>query len=458
MSWLGRVAAAAGRSAVWLVPAARREWAEAVWAEAHEVPPGWPRLAWRTGGVLLVAKEGEMVRRIGIGLLFAAAAGAAAWGAWPGSPVSHGAAAQGGIIITLALLVGGPLLTRWVLGPPNSRAARWLRAGFYAAILAVMPAQAAIGLFIGAVPRAGIDRHVWDIVQGPGVPGVPGSSSGGPDWGGEVGILILTACYVAVVLSLTARRAPVAPATLAIGVSAGLMVGVVMYALAPVGLNFKYPYRPWLHGWAAEPVIVLAWILVFGAPLAAGALASRRCHVTGDPGRVCAARVWQGFAGGLVSGGVGALFVTVSGAGTTALLVSSAGVRDWFYHGRPLTASAVYGRELYASQNVPNYVFLLVVFPIIGLMIGVVGAAIANPVPRLPDSGGPGGPPGPGSGGPEPVPDPPDGGREADARELIAVGVGVGRDEHQSLLPGDAPLSGWDSTSSPATPRSRPSR
>ena len=34
----------------------------------------------------LIAKEAQMARRIGILMLFAAAAGAAAWGAWPGSP------------------------------------------------------------------------------------------------------------------------------------------------------------------------------------------------------------------------------------------------------------------------------------------------------------------------------------------------------------------------------------
>jgi len=159
MTWLGPVTTAAGRAAVRLLPAARRDWAEAVWAEAHEVPAGWPRLAWRAGGLRLMVKEGQMMRRTGILVLFAVAAGAAAWGAWPGSPVSHGAAVQGGIIITLALLAGLPLLTRWLLGPPGNRAARWLRDGFYVAILAVMPAQAAIGLFDGAVPRAGIDRR-----------------------------------------------------------------------------------------------------------------------------------------------------------------------------------------------------------------------------------------------------------------------------------------------------------
>jgi hypothetical protein len=416
MSWLSRTAAAAGRGALLLVPAARRDWAEAVWAEAHEVPAGWPRLAWRAGGVLLIAKEGQMARRISILMLFAAAAGAAAWGAWPGSPVSHGAAAQGGIIITLALLVGLPLLTRWVLGPPDSRAARWLRAGFYAAILATLPAQAAVGLFNGMVPRSGIDRHIYDVLQGS---GVPGSSSGGPNWEGEIAILFFTACYVAVILALTARRTPVAPATLAIGTGAGLVLGVVMYVVAPLGLNFKFPNRPWLHGSGTSPLVVLVWIVLFGAPLAAGALAGRRCQVPDDPFKASAARAWQGFAAGLVSGGVAALFVTVFGTGTVALLVRSASVRDWLYHGQHLTASAVYGRELYASQEVMGYFLLLFAFPMIGVLLSLTGAAVANVTGPLPDKGGPGGPPGPG--GPEPVQTPPDSGRQADVKELAAL-------------------------------------
>ena len=65
MSRLGPVAEAARRGAMRLVPTARRDWAEAVWAEAHEVPAGWPRLAWRAGGVRLIAKEGQMARRTG---------------------------------------------------------------------------------------------------------------------------------------------------------------------------------------------------------------------------------------------------------------------------------------------------------------------------------------------------------------------------------------------------------
>jgi hypothetical protein len=419
MSWLSRAATVAGRVALLLVPAARRAWVEAVWAEAHEVPAGWPRLAWRAGGLGLIAKEGQMARRIGVLVLFTAAAGAAAWGAWPGSSVSHGAAVQGGIIVTLTLLVGLPLLIRWVLGPPDSRAARWLRVGFYAAIVAIMPAQAVAELFVGAVPRGGIDRHTFDVFQGGHA--VPGSVSGGPDWGGEIAILFITACYLAVILALTARRAPVAPATLAVGTGAGLVLGIVMYAVMPLGFD-KVATNPWLHGSATDPLVALAWILLIGAPFAAGVLAGRRCHVSGDPGQAAAAGAWQGVAAGLVSGGVGALFVTVFGTGTTALLLKSAWVRGWLYHGQHLTASAVYGRELYASQNVQFYVMFCVVFPIIGLMVGLAGSGYANVTGSLPDKGGPGGPPGPG--GPEPVPTPPDGGRQADMKELAALREG----------------------------------
>jgi hypothetical protein len=417
MSWLGQLAAAARRGAVWLLPAARRDWAEAVWAEAHEVPAGWPRLAWRAGGVLLIAREGQMARRIGILLLGAVATGAAAWGAWPDSSVSlsHGAADQGDVIVTLVLLAGLPLLTRWLLGPPDSRPARWLRAGFFAAVLAIMPAKAIAERFVGAVPRGGIDRHTFDFVT-EGSP-LPGSVSGGPDWGAEILILFITACYLAVILALTARRTSVAPATLALGARAGLVLGLVMYALDPLG-GEKIATDPWLHGSATDPLVALAWILLFGVPVAAGVLAGRRCHVPEDPGQASAARAWQGFAAGLVSNGVGALTVTVLGTSTTALMLKSAWVRDWLYHGQHLTGSAVYGRELYASQSVAFYAVICVVFPIIGLMMGLAGSGYANVTGPRPGSSGPGGPPGPGE--PEPVPDPPAGGQLTDVGALTA--------------------------------------
>jgi hypothetical protein len=390
MSWLGPVAAAAGRGALRLMPAARRDWAEAIWAEAQEVPPGWPRLAWRAGGAVLIAKEGQMARRIGILVLGAAAAGAAAWAAWPESsvPISHGAADQGDVIITLTLLACLPLLTRWLLGPPDSRAARWLRAGCCAAILAIMPAKAVTDMFVGAVPRGGIDLRTYDVGNSNGGLPVPGSVSGGPTWGGEIIILFITACYLAVILALTARRASVTPATLAVSARAGLVLGLVMYAVDPLG-GQKIATDPWLHGSATDPLVALAWVLLFSAPFAAGALAGKRCHVPDDPGQASAARAWQGFAAGLVSNGVGALTVTVLGIGTTALMLESALVRGWLYHGQHLTASAVYGRELNASGAVAFYALICVVFPIIGLVMGLIGSGCANVTSPRPATGEP---------------------------------------------------------------------
>src|ERR1700722_1618368 len=263
VSWRGRAVAR-------LLPPGRRDWAEAVWAEAREVPAGWQRLAWRAGGVRLIAKEAQIARRIGVPLLFAAAAAAAAWVAWPKSRVSlsHGAANQGDVIITLVLLAGLPLVTRLFLGPPGSRAARWLRAGFYAAILIIMLAKPVAELFIGTVPRGGIDLRSFDFIT-EGSP-VPGSVSGGPDWGGEIIALFITACYLAVILALTARRAGMAPATLAIGARAGragmapatlaigaragLLLGLVMYAGDPLGFD-QVSSSPWLHGSATDPLV-----------------------------------------------------------------------------------------------------------------------------------------------------------------------------------------------------------
>jgi hypothetical protein len=417
MSWLG----SAGTR---LLPARRRDWAEAVWAEACEVPAGWPRLAWRAGGVWLIAREAQIVRRIGTLLLFAAVAGAAAWSAWPGHG-GHAAVARADIIATVLLVAGLPLLARRLLGPPANRAARWLRAGCYAAILALMPAKAAIELFTGAVPRGGIDLHTFERFQCPWpftsvavavstCHEVPGTSAGGPSWAGEVPILLLTACFLAAVLALTARRTPVEPATLAIGACAGLVLGAVMYAWNPLGASsLKYQNRPWLHGSAVGVLAPLTWILLFGAPLVAGAIAGRRCHVPDDPGQASVARTWQGFAAGVVSCGVGAVFVTVFGTGTTALLVNSAWVRGLLYHGQHLTASAIYGRELFATQDVAGYAFLCAALTIIGLVMGLAGAGFAHATGALPDGGRPPRPPGPA--GPEPVPDSPDGGRLADA-------------------------------------------
>ena len=125
MSRLTQAIAAAGRAATWLLPAGRRDWVAALWAEAHEVPAGLARLAWRAGGIWMLAREALMPRRLGRAVMFAMAAAVAAWVAWPDSSILHAAADQFGVIATVLLLAGMPLLARRFFGPVGvSRAAQ----------------------------------------------------------------------------------------------------------------------------------------------------------------------------------------------------------------------------------------------------------------------------------------------------------------------------------------------
>jgi hypothetical protein len=73
----------------------------------------------------------------------------------------------------------------------------------------------------------------------------------------------------------------VAPATLAAGTGAGVGLGVVMDAVAPLGLA-RNATNPWLPGAAADPLVVLAWLALLGGPLAARKPAARRHRGPGN--------------------------------------------------------------------------------------------------------------------------------------------------------------------------------
>jgi hypothetical protein len=124
-----------------------------------------------------------------------------------------------------------------------------------------------------------------------------------------------------------------APATLAVGAGAGTALGAVMYAVAPLGLS-KDATEPWLAGSAIDPVVALAWILLLGAPVAAGVMAVRRYRGPGSPQELAGARLRQGIVAGLLATGVGALIVTVLGTATIALMPRAAWLRHWLFPGR----------------------------------------------------------------------------------------------------------------------------
>ena len=397
MNRLNRAAAAGGRAAAWLLPAGRRDWVTAVWAEAHEVPPGLARLAWRAGGVWMLAREALMPRRLGRAALFAAAAGAAAWAAWPQPAVGHAAVSQFHVIATVLLLAGLPLLARRFFGPATpSRAGRSLRVFSCAAILALMPAFAVVEAFANLIPAQPAYRCIFCIAQGwsnvQGCGAVPGRSTGGPPWAGEIPLMLMTIAYLGVILFLTSRRSQVSRSTLAIGTGTGLLFGVVMYAVAPLGLT-NDATDPWLPGSRADPLVALAWILLFGGPPRPPA---GRWRHRGPGGTVLHPnfRIDQGIAAGVLTNGTAALFATALGTSTVALMLGSAWLLRWLSHGRPLTAIATYRSETNAGSGANTYLFMLIWFPVIGLLMSLVGVACTplrpppRKLPRVPAASG----------------------------------------------------------------------
>ena len=379
MNELNRAAAAARRTVAWLLPAGQRDWAAAIWAEAHEAPSGLERLAWRAGGVWVIAREALMPRRLGHAALFAAAAGAAAWAAWPQRAVGHAAVSQFHVIATVLLLAGLPLLARRFFGPPSPGRAGWsLRFFCCAAILALMPGLTIVEAFANLMPAQPAYRYSYCVAQGwsdtQGCGGVPGRSTGGPPWAGDIALLLMTIAYAGVILFLTSRRSQVIRSTLAIGMTTGLLFGVVMYAVAPLGLSHGAS-DPWLPGSTADPLVALAWIMLVGGPAAAAVLAAWRGRGPGGsalPGNV---RIGQGIAAGVLANGIAALFVSALGTGTIALMLRSEWLLHWLNHGHQLTAIAAYRYEANASSGAAVYLFMLIWFPVIGLIMSALGAA-----------------------------------------------------------------------------------
>ena len=174
-----------------------------------------------------------------------------------------------------------------------------------------------------------------------------------------------------------------------------------MYAVAPLGLTDNAT-EPWLPGADIDPVVALAWILLLGGPVAAGIVAGRRYRGPGDPQQLAKARIWQGSVAGFLATGIGGLIVTVLGSGTVALMPRAAWLRHLLYPGQHLLAADAASRELVARELAQGYRVILVAFPVIGLLLGLIGSVVVIDWSGLsPGGGGPPGPP-----GPEPVPDP----------------------------------------------------
>jgi hypothetical protein len=403
---------------------------EALWAEAGQAPAGLARLAWRAGGLRLIAREALPARRAAKVLVFAAAAAWVAHAAWPGSAGNPATALNRLNVVTLLpVLAGLPLLVRWLFGPAASGPmARVLRSGAYAAVLVLTLAKASVEQVRdnpAALPRLSSDASV------------PVKDGMIYAWLVESIFLLVVAVYVAAILAATARRPRVAPATLAAGTGAGLVLGAVMYAVAPLGLA-SHATDPWLRGFPVGVVVLLAWVLLFGGPVLAGAVAARCYRGPGTPEQVFRAGIRQAVAAGFLATAVGALMVAVLGTVTIAMMSRAGWVLHWLYPGQHLPAAVAYANQLAASVRADNYGLILVVFPVIGLLMGLAGGGLAAPAPLADPPPGGGGPPRPPG---HPAPDPPGG------IPLAAAGA----DGRLVRLPGFAEDSPYDAE--PALPR-----
>jgi hypothetical protein len=362
---LTQVMTAALRRLTALMAADRREWTEAMLAEAAEVPAGWRRLSWLTGGMRLTIREAARAHRPWFPAAFAAMATGIAWTAWSGPPGDPAIAVNRADVLAIVVILAGLAWTfRRTRGPVA--AARWMRlvrTGGYTAILALVLVKSAVERVAYAPPN--------NNLEGPAVA-----------WSGEVVFLAVMASYAAVVLISTAQRSPVLPATLTIGTSTGLVLGVAAYLLGPLGFPLRFTGT-----WPArlyDVALGLGVLLALYAPVAAGLAAVRRAGGSLPAG----SRFRQGAMAGLWSGTVAALVVAVLSTATIAILPYDSGLQQWAtgHIGQWIPAAGEVPRLLqprlgYVAGNsafAAGYLAVLLIGPLACCVFGAGGARLRH--------------------------------------------------------------------------------
>jgi hypothetical protein len=353
MDMLDRAITGLARCSVRVVPAERREWAEAVWAEAGEVPAR-QRLSWVAGGVWTVTRQAGIVRRLGYWLGVAGlAVGASQMVSlvWRGAAVAPGfrsvsvptSSLGTGIyvdpnttgdfrslaITTVVALAALPWVARrrGAFGPvSDSPAARVVRVGGCAAICVLVLVLARLAQTLGENLADGeyaevivmsltvilvVAAQLW--LRRPANAATP-ELKALLTLGFSIAVLILflvggtneaVIAYAAGIFAVTARGSRIAPATLAFGAGAGVAGGLTWYAAARTG-------SPWLTF-----IVVVA---VLAAPTVAGAAAAWRAPGRHDLEAPMSDRLRQGLTAGTMTGGVAALLVTILIFGSMVVL------------------------------------------------------------------------------------------------------------------------------------------
>jgi hypothetical protein len=356
MDWLTRVIAALLRHSESLLPAEQRAWARALRTEADEVPAGSDRLAWLYGGMRFTVREATLSREMGYRLAFAAAAAGTAWSAWSGPRGDSAIVINRVDVITISVILAGlPWAVRYVCGPAaDGRLARLVRTGGYAAVLALVLVKAAVERVADAPPNN---------LEGP-----------AEAWAGEGVFLAVMAGYAAVILVYTARRWSVMVAEAALGTTMGASLGVLVFALGPLG--FPLRFTGWWPAHLYDAGMALGALLALSVPVVAGVVVSRRVGGAPGPG----SRIRRGARVGMCTGAAAALVVSVLSTATISLLPYVDGLRSWAagHIGHwapavgqitPLTGSRlgyVAGNSAFAA----GYLIVLLIGPLAGCGLG----------------------------------------------------------------------------------------
>jgi len=313
-----------------LLPPGRRQWAEAVRAEAGEVAAGWPRLCWLAGGLWLVAREAQMVRKFVYWLGVGAVAAAAAWVVWlswrtytAADPLTVTDRVR--VAVGVAALVVLPWVGRrrgWFGPVGGSITARLVRVAGCAAVCGLGVAIVRMDNHLFLAPHGpgpfSLSREIAAlVVLGTALAALAVARARWPEadpsvlWAvaGMATVVIfvvvplqaLAIVYVAGILAATSRRSPVANASLAAGTITGLAAGLAT-TLAVYETAGDDSYASLLLLGMIATVFLLAAL--------AGTAAAWLLSGTGNPQELRAARVRQGLLAGAVTGAVCGLLLT----------------------------------------------------------------------------------------------------------------------------------------------------
>jgi hypothetical protein len=333
------------RRAAWVLPPARRPWARAIQAEAGQVPAGWRRLGWLSGGFWLVAREAGMGRRIaywlGLGVVAAAAAWAV-WLSWRTAPAVDPESATDRIrvLVGVSALVILPWLGRrgGVFGPAGSGITpRLVRVAGCAAVclggvtLVRTDRSAGSGGVLGS-GAAGWPREIIGLAllaaaaaaphvvrtlaprAGAGAAWVPAGLAACLAFA-FVPLQALVIAYVAGILAVTSRRSPLPGPALAASAIAGLAACLLMYVLLAAHVGADDAGRVILF--------FMLSVLVFTASgAAAGGAAAWLLPVAAGPQEPPARRARQGSLAGLTAGAAGGLLIPAFLPGLGIMMVA----------------------------------------------------------------------------------------------------------------------------------------